>query len=76
MKNGDNRLERSTAAPFYVNGWRKGQGESSLWEQFLIDSLTLFSSKADLLFAYLVASRMLPFSSFMLLIARCAISLS
>ncbi|WP_273818528.1 hypothetical protein [Providencia rettgeri] len=61
--NGDNRLERSTAAPFTVFNVAQRAGVQLPAGPPLVHCLAALSVNGDLPFASLAASRVLPFSS-------------
>ncbi|MEQ5621971.1 hypothetical protein AB7W40_23235 [Providencia rettgeri] len=63
MENGDNRLERSTAAPFYVFNVAQRAGVQLPARPPLAHCLAALSVNGDLPFASLAASRVLSFSS-------------
>ncbi|MBZ3683364.1 hypothetical protein J1N41_19560 [Providencia rettgeri] len=63
MENGDNRLERSTAAPFTVFNVAQRAGVQLPAGPPLVHCLAALSVNGDLPFASLAASRVLPSSS-------------
>ncbi|WP_272682052.1 hypothetical protein [Providencia sp. PROV129] len=63
MENGDNWLERSTAAPLYVFNVAQRAGGQLPAGPPLVHCLAALSVNGDLPFASLAASRVLPSSS-------------